>query len=206
MTAMTWGVEWRQPARFERRAWPALPSTPQECWVAAGSACAEAGVEVRPAWRQDDAIIAEAAKALWSRMGVAAGFDPEQRVHDLVVAGFAEGQPVILSSADIIDLETVQCRVARLRFLVVESHRNARVVLGVVRAAHALLEAWSAANPAEGVMGMAVGVRPDGVLANGGRPFLPMRPDDGLFGGMMLVSRTEAGEQLRMSWFRHAQF
>ena len=155
-------------------------------------------------WPDPGPSVRAEAQALWARLGVLPpGVDPEARAAQLCVVGHAKGRLIAVSSAEVAYLPILRQRFAMLRVFVDPEVRSGDVLRRLARSAHARLEDWSSANPGERVMGMGAvfeNPRLGKVL-----PVWRMRPGDSPMSGLVLVGYTERGEQIRVSWFKHAR-
>lgn len=181
-------VRWFEDFRFEsggeKASLPRLPEGPPP------------EIELRTAWRSDDAGIARDAIAFWRRLGnLPAGATPEERAKEVVVAAYSEGRMVGVVTASAGLFEQVRARVAMLRGSVDPEFRRSHVGIAMFTRALEILEAWAAANPGERVAGIG-GILESRELRAAQQ--LPCWPQS----RFNLVGFTGDGRQIRLRWFR----
>jgi len=155
---------------------------------------------LRPAWRLSDPKIAQDAKALWQRLTQLGSAETERRVSELCAAAYSEGALIGVATAYLERLETLQTRFAFLRCLVVPSAQQNEIARSLAVLSRDQLERWSQDNPDEQVMGMAAVIPGGAYKEERGQP---VWAEGGL--NLNLVGYNRAGEQIRVSWFRHAR-
>ncbi|HMJ93645.1 MAG TPA: hypothetical protein VK472_06065 [Allosphingosinicella sp.] len=179
----------------------------------AGGAGAEAGrtwsgrllgdaavdLDLRPAWRLDDAVLEQDAIEFWKRMGILpTGVSVEERVRELAAGAYRDGRLVGVATAVIAPVEALRCKFAFYRCAVAEEERRSLASTALTVFTRDLIERWSAENPDEGVLGLAAIIESSA---------LQQRQRDPLWAnsGLNLVAFTSKGKQLRVAWFRHAR-
>ena len=116
---------------------------------------AEFGIDLRLGWNRGDAAIAADVKAFWEQFNfLPRGVDPDHRVKEVVLAGYAGNRLVAVSTAAIEQVGFLRCKMAVYRCAIAPDFR--RQMMSMLVTAHSLkaLEAWSRAHPDESVMGM----------------------------------------------------
>jgi len=158
------------------------------------------------AWPSADEKTREDLKAMWARLRVLPpGADADERAAQICVVGRVDGQLAAVSTAEITLMPRLKHRFAMVRAMVHPGYRSAEAILGLIRATHAALEDWSAANPDAAVAGLAVAIENPQLAEMLRYPGLAMREGDPPWSGLVLVGYTGKGEQIRVSWFRHAR-
>jgi len=157
-------------------------------------------------WPDPDATTRDEVKGLWERLRMLPpGAQADERAAQLCIVGRVDGQLAAVSTAEITLMPRLRHRLAMVRAMVHPGYRSVEAILGLIRSTHATLEAWSAAHPEAGVMGLAV-VLENRQLAEMLRyPGLAMREGDPPWSGLVLIGYTDKNEQIRVSWFRHAR-
>lgn len=181
-------VRWFEDFRYEEgAAAPPLPPLPPG---------PPPGIEVRRAWRLDDAGIERDAASFWRRLGnLPADVTPEQRAKEVVLAAYSEGRMVGVVTATVGLFAQVRARVAMLRGSVEPEFRRSQVGAAMFLQALGMLEAWAAANPAERVAAVG-GILESRELASIQRiPYWPQTRFN-------LAGFTADGRQIRLRWFR----
>ena len=154
-------------------------------------------LEVRPAWRRDDARIEADAIAFWERLGILpAGVKPQDRARELVAAAYSDGRLVGVTTASLNLYEPLRARLAFQRCAVEPELRRSQVGSALTRFSFDLLEQWSAAHPEEKVPGFG------GIIESPDLREFQRRPVWG--DGLSLVGHLADGRQVRVAWFAHA--
>ena len=157
-------------------------------------------------WPTPDQATQYAVKAFWKELGIAGSdADADARATKICVVGRIGGKVVATSSVDVGRLEGLRQNFALLRWIIAPAHHSGPAFTALARAAHDHLEAWSLSNPERRVMGMAMLIGPAMLPLLRKAPVWAMRPGDELASGLVLAGYTEANEQLRVAWFRHAR-
>jgi len=115
----------------------------------------EFGIDLRLAWNRGDAAIAADVKAFWRQFNLLPpGSDPDKRAKEVVLAAYAGGRLVAVSTAAIEEVMFLRCKMAVYRCAIAPDFRGQ--MMSMLVTAHSLkaLEAWSLAHPDAGVMGM----------------------------------------------------
>jgi hypothetical protein len=157
------------------------------------------GIDLRRAWRSDDAAIATDVKAFWARWSLLPpDVDPDQRVKEVILAGYAGGRLVAVSTAVIEFVPFLRTRMAVYRCAMDPEFR--RQMLSMLITAHSVkaLERWSLETPGEAVMGVMAVLEADTYR----RKSHPHRAPETR---LSLVGFTPAGEKIVVAWFDHAE-
>lgn len=156
------------------------------------------GLDIRIAWRKNDPEIERDAIAFWRRLDILPpGASAEERAKELVLAAYADGQLIGLTTAEVGLFPQVRTRLAMLRGAVDPSHRRSYVGLAMYPIALETLENWAASNPEEKVTGVG-GIIEAPQLAELER--MPYWPEV----RVGLIGFTADGRQIRVRWFRDA--
>jgi hypothetical protein len=154
--------------------------------------------DLRPAWRRDDAAIERDAIAFWNRLGILPNHArPEARAKELAAAAYQDSRLCGVATVNLARLEQLRGRFAFLRCAVDPEHRRSYAARALTKFSRDLLEAWSAENPQERVLGLAVVVQSAQLTR---RQRCPVWVNTQL----NLVGHTDKGDQIRVSWFAHA--
>ena len=154
-----------------------------------------ADLDLRPAWRRGDQTIETDAIEFWSRLGILpVGVEPRARAKELVAVAYKEDRLVAVTTATLKRLDFLRARFAMLRGAVDPAHRRTRAGWALLLYTRELMERWSYDHPEERVAGLAAVVEAPELVALERQPFWPTSR----FG---LVGYTEAGRQIRVSWF-----
>ena len=155
---------------------------------------------LRPAWKLSDANIARDAKALWQRLTTLGPAEAERRVSELCAAAYSGNDLTGVATAYLERLEILRGRFAFFRCLIVPGEGRVELARSLAILSRDLLERWSRENPDEEVLGMGAVIPPN---AYGERQGEPVWAEGGL--NLNLVGYSRGGEQMRVSWFRHAR-
>ena len=152
-------------------------------------------LELRPAWRRGDQTIEADAIAFWRRLGILPpGVEPQARAKELVAVAYKDDRLVAVTTATLKRLDFLRARFAMLRGAVDPAHRRTRTGWALGLYTRDLMEQWSYDHPDERVAGLAAIIEAPELVALERQPFWPTTK----FG---LVGYTEAGRQIRVSWF-----
>ena len=160
---------------------------------------AKTNIQLRPAWRRKDPVIERDAKLFWrAEQLLRATADLEARVAELCLAAYDGDTLIGLTTARVRYIGFLGVKLAMLRVAVASDKRKYRVASILQPESRELLEQWSAANPAEEVLGMGTVVQarmfgPDTRL----QAFRPASR-------VCFIGWTANGEQMRVAWFEHA--
>jgi hypothetical protein len=159
----------------------------------------EFGIDLRLGWNRGDAAIAADVKAFWDQFNfLPRGADPDHRVKEVVLAGYAGNRLVAVSTAAIEQVAFLRCKMAVYRCAIAPDFRGQ--MMSMLITAHSLkaLEAWSLAHPDEGVMGMLA------VLENETykKKTHPHRAPETK---LSLVGFNPKGQKIVVAWFDHAR-
>ena len=157
------------------------------------------GVLLSPAWRLGDEKIVQDAKEFWRAQDVMGPEDMERRASQLVTVAYAGEKIIGVLTARLMDLDILRARFAMFRALVAPEWRRRTVAYQLTASARDLLEQWSLDNPQEKIVGMVAAIQADEFKE---RRHSPTVPEFGL--NFNLIGYTEAGEQIRVIWFKHA--
>ena len=116
---------------------------------------AKTNIQLRPAWRRKDPVIERDAKLFWrAEQLLRATADLEARVAELCLAAYDGDTLIGLTTARVRYIGFLGVKLAMLRVAVASDKRKYRVASILQPESRELLEQWSAANPAEEVLGM----------------------------------------------------
>jgi hypothetical protein len=153
-------------------------------------------VEFRPAWRRADPAIERDAELFWRREGLLpAAANIGERLSELCLAGYDGEELIALTTARIRYIDFLGVKLAMLRVATASHNRKNRLATIIQAEARALLEQWSADNPAEEVMGMGTVTQT--------HAFDGLGPARGFLRASHLgfVGWTANGEAMRVAWF-----
>lgn len=155
------------------------------------------GLDVRVAWRRDDAEIEADAIAFWNRLGVLPkSIDPAARAKELIAAAYKDGRIIAVATAIIELVDFLGVRMAVLRGATDPAHRRARAQLALAVPSHDALRDWALAHPEEKLAGAIAFVAP-GEWGDFTR--IPVWPGSEL----ELAGYTPDNQQIRLRWFDH---
>jgi hypothetical protein len=160
---------------------------------------AQFGIDLRPGWKRGDAAIEADVKAFWKEFNLLPpGIDPDRRVKEVVLAGYAGSRLVAVSTAAIEEVKFLRCKMAVYRCAIAPDLRGQ--MMSMLVTAHSLktLEAWSLAHPDESVTGMLA------VLENETykKKTHPHRAPETR---LSLVAFDPQGRKIVVAWFDHAR-
>lgn len=153
------------------------------------------------AWRRDNPKHAADAKDYWERLGLVG--DPKKRekwATELCTVIYSDGVLVGESTAALMMLPGLRQRFAMCRASVDPEFRRKGIGAELTGYYRIILEAWSAENPEEKVMGVAVALTSAELVERQRDPLWLERGAD-----MTLIGYMPTGEQLRVGWFRHVR-
>ena len=154
-------------------------------------------IEIRPAWRRDDAAIEADAIAFWKRLKLLPpGESGEKRAKELIAAAYRGDQLIAVSTATIEWFEHLRARFAVLRGATDPEHRRARAQLALAVPSRELLERWALDHPEERLAG---GIAFVETAEWGEFARLPVWPESEL----TFIGHTTDGRQVRVAWFDH---
>jgi hypothetical protein len=155
--------------------------------------------KLRPAWRLKDPVVERDADLFWRKEGILPPTaDLGERLQELCLAAYEGDKLIALTTARIRYIDFLCVKLAMLRVAVAKEYRKDRIGAILFAEARVLLEQWSAANPAEDVLGV-------GTVAQ----VFGFAPDTRLqafktASRVGFVGWTANGEQMRVGWFEHA--
>ena len=153
------------------------------------------GFVLRPAWRLDDPQIEADVLAFWKRLNILpADVKPEERVKELLVVAYKDGEVAGVHSAAIDYLAQVKTRLAMVRTAVDPVHRRSHLAIALTIRGRALVGQWSRDNPDARVGGMGAIIESRELAERGRQPFWPQTR-------FILAGFLPDGRQLRISWF-----
>ena len=157
-------------------------------------------VTLVPAWRRNDAKINKDATDFWLKMrALPRNVTPEQRLRELCVAAYVGDELVAVATMELRQAPWLRCRLGFFRCLVSPAYVQRRLAIRLTKYSRDLLEIWSQENPNEKVLGMAT------ILENPNFDILGKRPVWRSGGAdLSLVGYTPEGQQVRLTWFKHA--
>jgi hypothetical protein len=163
------------------------------------TACTER-IALRTAWRVSDPQIERDVKAFWQRLARLGTTEAERRVSELCAAAYSGESLIGIATAYLDQLDPLRARFAFFRCLVVPRASHNEIARQLATLSRDQLERWSFENPNEQVLGMAA-------VVPGNRYGEERRDPVWSWGGLTLnlVGYTRTGEQVRISWFRHAR-
>ena len=160
---------------------------------------AQFGIDLRLGWNRGDAAIAADVKAFWERFNLLPpGADPDRRVKEVVLAGYAGERLVAVSTAAIEKVAFLRCNMAVYRCAIAPDARGQLMSTLITAHSRKALEAWSLAHPDEGVMGM-LAVLESETYQKKTHPH--RRPETRL----SLAGFSPQGQKIVVAWFDHAR-
>src|SRR5262245_39993742 len=158
-------------------------------------------VTLVPAWRLNDARIAEDAKAFWQRLRVLpTSVSADQRAMELCAAAYIRHELVGVSTISLEYHPGLRCRLGIFRCLVSPDHTQRRIPKRLTDYSRGLLESWSKQNPREEVLGMAFSLKSQKFDLLRKRPV--WRGANNAY--YWLIGYAPNGNQIRLTWFAHA--
>ena len=158
------------------------------------------GLDLRVAWKRDDARIEVDAIAFWERLGLLAdGVDPAIRAKQIVAAAYRDDVLVGLTSAAIEHVTFLKANMAVLRGATDPDHRRGGVQRALAGPTHDVLSGWAEAHPATKLAGIIAFVH---VSEFGDFLRVPVWPASGL----EVIGYTPENRQIRVRWFDHFRF
>jgi len=155
-------------------------------------------VVYRTAWHMGDPAIERDAELFWrANRALPSGSDTGARLSELCAVAYLGDELVGVATASIRTIDFLRSKLAMFRCLVAPSARNNQVASRLGVYSRDLLEAWSKANPDEGVMGLGAVIQSRALVKN--NPYA-VYPDTKL----AFVGYTQEGYQMRVYWFAHA--
>jgi hypothetical protein len=156
-------------------------------------------LDLRPAWRRDDAAIEGDAIAFWRRLGILpANVAPEGRARELVAAAYRDGELIGVTTATLDRIESLRARFALVRAAVDPGHRRTHAAIALLVYTRDLLERWAAEHPEEGIAGIAGVIENREVAARLREPYWPVTR-------LGLVGHMPDGRQIRVAWFKEGR-
>jgi hypothetical protein len=161
---------------------------------------ARTNVVARPAWGVNDPVIERDAELFWRKERLLGPADDVgARLKELCMAGYDGDTLVAVTTARIRYIGFLGVKLAMLRVAIATEQRRSRVGTFIQAESRELLEQWSAANPAEEVMGMGTILQ----VADSGRN--PATPAYYPSSHQSFIGWTANGEQMRVAWFEHGR-
>ncbi|MEA3036776.1 MAG: hypothetical protein QOH04_2553 [Sphingomonadales bacterium] len=158
------------------------------------------GLEIRPAWRRDDAAIEADAIEFWTRLDLLPpGVSGEARAKEVIAAAYKDGRLIAVSTATIEYVDYLRARFAVLRGATDPEHRRSRAQLALAVPSRNILHEWARAHPEEELAG---GIAFVETAEWGEFARLPVWPESEL----TLIGYTPEGRQIRAAWFDHFRF
>jgi hypothetical protein len=152
-------------------------------------------VELRLAWRLNDARIEADAISFWARLGIlAADADPGERAREVVAAVYKGDWIVALCTAQLAVLPQIRARLAMVRGAVDPEFRRSQIGRVMLFRGRQLLESWSAENPHERVAGLGAILESQQLVEAQRQPYADLSK-------MGVIGFTPDGRQIRVSWF-----
>lgn len=158
------------------------------------------GLEVRTAWRCDDAAIEADAIAFWNRLGLLPdGVDPAVRAKEVIAAAYKDGRLIALATATIGWIDFLDARFAVIRGATDPEFRRSHAQLSLSVPSREALHAWARAHPEENYAGGIVFVDRS---EWGDFTRLPVWPESEL----EVVGYDQHGRQIRVRWFEDFRY
>jgi hypothetical protein len=157
-------------------------------------------VELRAAWLRKDPVIERDAELFWrNEQLLPRDIDPSERLAELCMAGYEGSTLISVSTARIRFVGFLGVKLAMLRVAIAREKRRNRLGTIMLAESRELLEQWSAANPAEEVMGMGTVTQT--------RAYDERGPARGFLRSSHLgfIGWTANGEHMRVAWFEHGR-
>ena len=157
------------------------------------------GVDLRLGWRRNDPSIMADAKAFWElHEMIPTDVSLDERASEILLAAYAGDRLVAVSTATIENIPALRCRMAAYRCAVAPDFRGKN--MSVLISAHSLkaLEAWSLANPDEGVMGMLAVMENENYQKK-------THPHRAPATRLSLAFFSAKGQKIVVGWFDHAR-
>lgn len=158
-------------------------------------------VEFANAWMRDDWKLGADAKTFWQKIGLVSAEERERRVGELCTVAYHQGQVVGVATATLTIVPQVRARLAMYRCAVDPDFRRQDMAERMSGRIRTILEAWSADNPQEKVLGMGAIIQAAELRR---KSLEPIWHDWGT--ELVMCGYTQRGEQIRISWFPHARF
>lgn len=158
-------------------------------------------VNVRLAWRQNNRAIERDAERFWiNEQLLPKDADATERLGELCLAGYVGHELVALTTARIRHIDFLGVKLAMARVATAHAMRQKSLGLHMLAKSREHLEAWSAANPQEEVMGM-------GTITQ--THAWDTRPPSHALGRdtrLAFIGWTANNEPMRVAWFAHGTF
>lgn len=158
------------------------------------------GLEVRTAWRRDDAAIEADAIAFWNRLGLLPeGVDPAARAKEVIAAAYKDGRLIALATATVGWIDFLRARFSIVRGATDPEFRRSQAQLALSAPGRAAMHAWARAHPEENYAGAIVFVDRS---EWGDFTRLPVWPESEL----QVVGYDQHGRQIRVRWFEDFRY
>jgi GNAT superfamily N-acetyltransferase len=157
-------------------------------------------IVLKNVWRRNDPADEEAARGFWTQWNQIAPRLHHQRAAELGVMTYAGDRLIAVATAELAVLPGLRARFAVAQLGVDPAYRRQSVSRRTFGYLLTILEEWSVAHPEEKVVGMAAVIEAHEYAE---KQREPVWPDWGL--NLGLVGYTPRGQQIRVSWFRHAR-
>ena len=180
---------------------PTVPPEDEEGPLWSGRLLSEIEIpfDLRPAWQREDREVEQDAIAFWNRLGVLpSGVDPATRARQLAAVAYRDQRPAAVSTVVLDRLDQLKGRFAFLRCAVDPDFRRSYAARALTKYTRDLIEEWSAAHPEEKILGLCAIIQSRQLTR---RQRCPLWVNTHL----NLVGHTPRGEQIRISWFAHAE-
>lgn len=154
-------------------------------------------VVYKTVWQDVDMTTRDDAIGFWRRLSILPRkVDERARANQLCVMAYEDGVVMGVSTILIRQMPMVRQRFAMFRCAVDPTLRRAGLAGQLAARCRDVLEAWSAANPQQRVMGMGCVVQGAELEAKKTQPYWPLSR-------MALAGYNDRGEQIRLVWFSH---
>ena len=154
--------------------------------------------ELKPCWQLRDAAIERDVLAFWREGRLLPSVaDAAARLKDICLVAYDGARAVGVVEARLRYLEFIRSRIAMVKLVVSPAHRQEELATDMIGVARQILEQWSVDHPEEKLMGIGCIVQSKDL---GQKVHQAVWPRSSL----ALINYTPRGEQMRLSWFKHA--
>jgi hypothetical protein len=153
----------------------------------------------RVVWRCADAATERDVLAFWREHKLLpVDADAAKRLRDICVVAWDVPRVVGVIEAEVRYLDAVRAKIAMIKLAVATDHRKTKLSSYLSLFGCDAIEIWANDHPEEKVMGLGSILQVVSSSPYLKEAFLPRRSQFGV------VSHTQRGEQVRLSWFKHA--
>jgi hypothetical protein len=172
-----------------------LTDAPGQIWSGRTLDDVELDLDLREAWRKDDADLERDAVDFWNRTGILPqGVSPEERAKELAAIAYQDGSVAAVATAALLHYEPLRARFAFFRCAVDPARRRGLISTAITVFARDAIERWAAAHPEEKVAGLAAIIESADLQQRARAPCWPQTR-------LNLVAFTPEGRQVRVAWF-----